>query len=63
MGKTIKSGYNYDGIKMKTIKKKKPRKNRHINVDDFMYEDDTDYYHRNLDNIEYQNEDYHIGNI
>ncbi len=62
MGKTIKSGYSSDGIKMKTMKKKKPRSNRHINVDDFMTEEENDYYQLDLDDIENRNEDYYTDN-
>ena len=45
MGKTIR---NYDGDGLKAIKKQKPKNNRHINVDDYL--DDDDLYYRDHSN-------------
>lgn len=52
MGKTIKSGYKSDGIKIRAIKKKTPRHNKHVNVDEF-WDDSEDYSNLHaLDSVE-----------
>ena len=54
MGKTIR---NYDGDGMRAIKKQKPRKNRHINVDDYLDDDDFDtIQHNDEDDLQHDSD-------